>query len=979
MQRNRPGPAQFKAAFAGGPAQDITVRPRSRPATTLRPINHPPGWLETVLMRPIRVECWSCLRPSWLHRGQRDATPHDWTCLNCQTHQRRDKDGNIESVPEMFDSTLNEDISERIARSRTSRNRARHNGSTPSDSQDDVFCDKCSSNQRVIYQLLSNYIPDEDDENYEAFFENADAYRRQVEERYPLVCSDCLDRVQQRLSQQNYRIKSSLLNATLSKSRGDRISPTRKYPDAPWVLTGASWIISHATWVAVELGVLLHLPNIGPFEHLRQRRYSTGHSTFNTITGTISKINTASVWPWASTFGRPFRDLQEHEYRMLLLLALALVSVTSLFWDPLQLMRWRSPRARIRTRWYHSWTKRAALPLLVLQFMALFSKHLWQESIVGYGVLVLLHTAYLVAFFTCQQALDPIELRFSPSVPSSPPPEPSTYEHVRTDSRPNRSLAAARQGSFVNRSFSPPVLSRTASDPTNRFAASSSPSWADYSGSQSDSQDANQMNWSPKKPASSPPTRLPAVFGTYRDSSQRTAHDDPFLQGMARLGQDSTNTYTSHTSTHHNDRNNDNKFRSRAYEPSPLANPSLITNMSLGNISFGEMLGFPSAKFQQPENHFAHRSQPDSGRSEPWAFRKPAETNSSSFGMDRIHRRGQHSRPSGLSRNADVDMEGEDDDDEDNDDNARRGTFGQRGQNTGSDSDLFGNSFSAMGRSSQARDSWTVDGREAFAAQTYFPPEPETGLEDNFFGVVKIVDDYLPPKQEPRTIDARNLMLKKRMAKRWLVFILICRALSLLKPDGQWLDKLLWVSHHVFAIVLLHATAFWVLDESRALQRYWNRKPTKEAEKKTAVAVKSKDPFEPTPLDKICSYILMTLLSLRVVSLSWAVVSKAEQGVGVNDSCIRGLDLSSGKSIEYCQDVSLDDRYSDLDWPIGAVKLAMPWAYDGGYDLRTLATYAGWIHDGAIVALFGVLMVYGAGAPSTHGRSKAPEGRKVKL
>lgn len=91
MQRNRPGPAQFKAAFAGGPAQDITVRPRSRPATTLRPINHPPGWLETVLMRPIRVECWSCLRPSWLHRGQRDATPHDWTCLNCLTHQRRDK------------------------------------------------------------------------------------------------------------------------------------------------------------------------------------------------------------------------------------------------------------------------------------------------------------------------------------------------------------------------------------------------------------------------------------------------------------------------------------------------------------------------------------------------------------------------------------------------------------------------------------------------------------------------------------------------------------------------------------------------------------------------------------------------------------------------------------------------------------------------------------------------------------------------
>lgn len=289
------------------------------------------------------------------------------------------------------------------------------------------------------------------------------------------------------------------------------------------------------------------------------------------------------------------------------------------------------------------------------------------------------------------------------------------------------------------------------------------------------------MNWSPKKPASSPPTRLPAVFGTYRDSSQRTTQGDPFLQGMARLGQDSANAHTLPTSTQNNDMNNNNKFRSRAYEPSPLANPSMITNMSLSNISFGEMLGFPSAKFQQPENHFAHRSQPDSGRSEPWTFRKPAETSMSNFGMDRIHRRGQPSRPSGLSRNADVDMEGDEDDDDDNDNNVRRGAFGQRRRDAGSDSDLFGNSFSAMGRSNQNRDSWTVDGREAFAAQTYFPPEPETGLEDNFFGVVKIVDDYLPLKQEPRTIDARNLMLKKRMAKRWLVFILLCRALSLLK------------------------------------------------------------------------------------------------------------------------------------------------------------------------------------------------------
>ncbi|KAF9121351.1 hypothetical protein BGW39_010593 [Mortierella sp. 14UC] len=503
--------------------------------------------------------------------------------------------------------------------------------------------------------------------------------------------------------------------------------------------------------------------------------------------------------------------------------------------------------------------------------------------------------------------LDPIELKFSPSVtPSTPPPETLVDENVRAGSKPSRSLAPSRQVSFADRSFSPPAFSRAATDPTDRFAASSSPPWADFSGPLSSSQDPDQMNWSPKKPASSPPTRLPAV-----------------------------------------------------------------------NISFGEMLGFPSAKFQQPENHFAHRSVPDSGRSEPWAFRKPTDTSSSTFGGDRAHRHGQSSRPSGLSRNTDVDMDGDDDDDDYNDNDVRTGSFVRSRRGTGLDSDFFGNSFSALGRPSQARDSWTVDGREAFAAQTYFPPEPETGLEDNFFGVVKIVDDYLPPKQEPRTIDARNLMLKKRMARRWLVFVVLCRALTLLKPDGMWVDKLLWTSHHVFAVVLLHATAFWVLDESRAFQRYLNRKPATTTDKKTAAA-RPKDPFEPTPLDKICSYILMVLLSMRVLSLTWAVVSKPSHSADTNDTCNHIIDLSSpGNGLGSCQ-VSLDDRYSDLDWPIEAVQLAMPWAKEGGYDLRTLASYAGWIHDMAIVALLGVLMACGAGtsSSSTIDRAKAPEGGK---
>ena len=199
----------------------------------------------------------------------------------------------------------------------------------------------------------------------------------------------------------------------------------------------------------------------------------------------------------------------------------------------------------------------------------------------------------------------------------------------------------------------------------------------------------------------------------------------------------------------------DNRFRSRAYEPSPLANPSLITSMGLSNMSLGSFFGFPSAKFQPPENLFAHRSA--SGeigtKTDVWSYRKPVDSGFSGASSAPVNRR----RPL------------VDDDDDHN-------VFEDRTMDMDEDNDLswtFGSS-SRIGETTKS-----FAGRGAIAPQRYFPPEPETGLEDNFFGVVKIVDDYLPPASEPRTISARNLMLKKRMARRWLVLAVVCRIVPL--------------------------------------------------------------------------------------------------------------------------------------------------------------------------------------------------------
>ncbi|CAO3571790.1 unnamed protein product [Mortierella alpina] len=744
-------------------------RPKTaqRSDTHLRPIHQKPGWLETLLHRPVRVECWACVQLSWLHRGQRE-TPSDWTCSRCLTHQKRDKDGNIIPVPEMFESSLNSEMSERIARNRNVRRRYRA-GVEDSSSQDNFFCEMCNGHQRVVYQLLSNYIPDEKDENYEAYYDNADTYRKQLEERYPLACSACLDKVQKVLGKQNYQFKTTLLNATLSKSRGDVIEPHRKYPSAFWMLTGASWVSAHAALMAVELSGLMGshaLPSIELLESLRHRHQTSECLTIRALSRTASRISYAALWPWPSSPGKPGQDWTGNDSATVLVIIIASLSIIGLCWDPLQFAIQKTPRVRLRTQWYYPWIRRGALPLVILQLVVLFSTPASRCGTWCAGFMFLLHSLYLIAFISGRTLKAPLVFKADAPANGRPLTESATPPSAR------EFAVSGQQEPQRYDLHATPSLARSATDPTSNAFAAPAQSPSGYYGSRPGSPDINQISWSPRKPGNAASTRSPANFGMYRSAGQ----DSAWSQEVS-----STPTFGS-TLTGHNTNGYipvvDNTFRSRAYEPSPLANPSLITNMGLSNMSLGEMLGFPSARFQPPENLFAHRSAKESAATvqDAWSFRSPSADSGAKV-TDGAYGRG---RASALSRfDTDVDMNDAIDDDD--------RSLGARLRRTGLDHTMDnsseGTQRNAFGRSltkDRTLDTW-ADGREAFAAQRYFPPEPETGLEDNFFGVVKIVDDYLPQRQEPRTILGRDLMLKKRMARRWLLVVLLCRCVSLLE------------------------------------------------------------------------------------------------------------------------------------------------------------------------------------------------------
>ncbi|KAJ2853047.1 hypothetical protein J3B02_003309 [Coemansia erecta] len=85
-----------------------------------------------------------------------------------------------------------------------------------------VFCDGCQRNQELVRQILSSYLPDEDDPEFNDRLGNAENYANQLRRRYPLVCGSCQRRVDERLQQQAQWVYRRELANALKKSASAR-------------------------------------------------------------------------------------------------------------------------------------------------------------------------------------------------------------------------------------------------------------------------------------------------------------------------------------------------------------------------------------------------------------------------------------------------------------------------------------------------------------------------------------------------------------------------------------------------------------------------------------------------------------------------------------------------------------------------------------------------------------------------------------
>ncbi|KAF9972648.1 hypothetical protein BGZ73_004212 [Actinomortierella ambigua] len=709
--------------------------------------------------------------------------------------------GDLIPVPEMFDPELNGATTERMNYSVLRPRHLRHRTDDEDDDQRSVFCRTCRNNHRLTYQIMGDFLPDDDHPDYERLLGNIENKRKALEQRYPPVCDECLPKVEQVLANQRTKLKTNLFNVALRRGKVDHIRSKRKYPRLSWIMAALIWMCGNICLLVIHY-------------------YDAG------LLDLLSSLDRNSALKHPALAIQGFIKLAASTERLDLVICALAAGMTLLvfldfFWNPVQFSLDRSPNSQLRTRRSLNIAQILSIPLRAVQCWSLYSLFSSPPAPLVSACLVFAHIGFCVAFLSGRYVRNPVTVQLgsarSPVTRAAHGREEEEREegegtsisdderyHVsnhRTRLDPSKKKVNHRQeedNPFISRT-QPNIRYQSPNGPT-AFPSSAPHPWD----SRSSSPDNDNINWSPRKPRQSGDAGLlPPQFGMYRDPDNQAAQH----HGMNAAHQQDQG-HVALNARGLQPLNQANKFHSRAYEPSPLAHPSMIMDAAQQGTSLGEMFGFPSARFQPPENHFAHRSAAAAPQ-DMWTYRRRDESHS------------RTSRPTSLLDDEDTyGMDDDDDDDAEGSDadiksvrHTRSKPKHKRKESTSDVDDLFGSfgfassSAAPVHRGLNQKNKRDVD---MFGQQRFFPPDGNTGLEDNFWGAVKIEDDEL--REIPRTREGRNMAMKKRLAIRWLLVGVLSRAVAHVAAM-PWITLLAIL---LFVGVLLHAIGFWIVDQRQS-------------------------------------------------------------------------------------------------------------------------------------------------------------------
>ncbi|KAF8519148.1 Ima1 N-terminal domain-containing protein [Hysterangium stoloniferum] len=195
--------------------------------------------------------CFFCQTPL----SKQPRNPRSFKCSACDCWNRYDERGEIVSDdPAMHDEALN--ASSFSKRASPSKNRL------PTSYAKSPFCHTCLTNQTLLVNLLSNYLPSTDDPTYEVRLAEMSRYTAALQARYPPVCKDCQPSVDEELQDKEHKARTTALGGWLKRSQhvGTQrsIEQHRGRREAlVWRIRGVLWALTWLAFLAVDMAGVL--------------------------------------------------------------------------------------------------------------------------------------------------------------------------------------------------------------------------------------------------------------------------------------------------------------------------------------------------------------------------------------------------------------------------------------------------------------------------------------------------------------------------------------------------------------------------------------------------------------------------------------------------------------------------------------------------------------------------------------------------
>ncbi|KAJ4485951.1 Ima1 N-terminal domain-containing protein [Lentinula aciculospora] len=192
--------------------------------------------------RPAQAQCYFC---STFTPHPRD--PSNFRCTSCGCLNRYDTKGEIISDDtQMYEESLNA----RSFSKRASPNKNR----LPTSYGSGPFCHNCQTNQHLIINLLSNYLPSPTSSEYQQRLDMLPQYRESLHARYPPVCESCLPAVEEEIRRKDVMARTQALGGWLKETKGKvrqrRVSATLQERETvfkelfAWRVRGCLWAVT---------------------------------------------------------------------------------------------------------------------------------------------------------------------------------------------------------------------------------------------------------------------------------------------------------------------------------------------------------------------------------------------------------------------------------------------------------------------------------------------------------------------------------------------------------------------------------------------------------------------------------------------------------------------------------------------------------------------------------------------------------------